>query len=271
MLFSSSRWSVKRLGERRRRQWYLGGGGGGRKRMIFLAALALALVLVLLVLLVLFLRSVSVAYSPMIEWAHREAWRHSLRVAVPSCPTSPWKDYENLRGDCRAELKPSPGGGGAAATTIAECATSCCDDSTCVSWQHRRDVGCLRGGDVRLGMEKDGVPAWCSDHPPRRWRGQFLVGGSRNGGADDGGWGMGGSSSVVVESRKLACDESTWNPEEEGGQCFGLGDVRPNEASGSAVECMRACCGDPTCGAWQWNEVVRSAHPRRYYLSRPVR
>ena len=203
--------------------------------------------------------------------AHREAWRHSLRVAVPSCPTSPWKDYENLRGDCRAELKPSPGGGGAAATTIAECATSCCDDPTCVSWQHRRDVGCLRGGDVRLGMEKDGVPAWCSDHPPRRWRGQFLVGCSRNGVADDGGWGMGGSSSVVVESRKLACDESTWNPEEEGGQCFGLGDVRPNEASGSAVECMRACCGDPTCGAWQWNEVVRSAHPRRYYLSRPVR
>jgi len=268
MLFSSSRWSVKRLGERRRRQWYLGGGGGGRKRMIFLAALALALVLVLLVL---FLRSVSVAYSPMIEWAHREAWRHSLRVAVPSCPTSPWKDYENLRGDCRAELKPSPGGGGAAATTIAECATSCCDDPTCVSWQHRRDVGCLRGGDVRLGMEKDGVPAWCSDHPPRRWRGQFLVGGSRNGGADDGDWGMGGRSSVVVESRKLACDESTWNPEEEVGQCFGLGDVRPNEASGSAVECMRACCGDPTCGAWQWNEVVRSAHPRRYNLSRPVR
>ena len=265
--------SVKRLGERRRRHWDL---GGGRKRM-FLAAVSVALLLLLLLLALVLLHSISVV-SSMIEWVRREAWRHSLRAAVPSCPASPWKADENLRGDCRAELKPArpPGSGGGAAadaaTTVAECARSCCDDPACVSWQHRRDVGCLRGGDVRLGMEKDGVPAWCSDHPPHRWRGQFLLGGSRNDGAEDGDRGMGGTSSAnVVESRKLACDESTWNPEEEVGQCFGLGDVRPNKASGSAVECMRACCGDPTCGAWQWNEVVRSAHPRRCYSSRPVR
>ena len=86
MLFSSSRWSVKRLGERRRRQWYLGGGGGGRKRMIFLAALALALVLVLLVLLVLFLRSVSVAYSPMIEW---HIGRHGATLSESPCHPAP--------------------------------------------------------------------------------------------------------------------------------------------------------------------------------------
>ena len=207
----------------------------------------------------------------MIEWVRREAWRHSLRAAVPSCPASPWKADENLRGDCRAELKPNrpPGSGGGAAadaaTTVAECARSCCDDPTCVSWQHRRDVGCLHGGDVRLGMEKDGVPAWCSDHPPHRWRGQFLVGGRRTAGPTAAG---GGSSATVVESRTTlaSCDESTWNPGEEVGQCFGLGDVRP-VASGSAVECMRACCGDPTCGAWQWNEVVRV--PSTRYSSRP--
>jgi hypothetical protein len=259
MLFSSSARSEKRLGEQRqrRRPWGLVVvGGGGWERTIALLALAAAALLLLLVV-VLLLRSVAtvVVVSPMIESAHLEAWRISLRTAVPSCPASPWKADEDLRGDCRAELKPlrrSSGGGpddaAAAATTatVAECAKSCCEDPTCVSWQHRRDVGCLVGGDVRLGMEKDGVPAWCSDHPPHRWRGQFLGG---RGGAD------GGLS--VVESRTLACDESSWNPEEEVGQCFGLGDVRPG-ASGSAVECMRACCDDPTCGAWQWNEVVRA-------------
>jgi hypothetical protein len=179
-----------------------------------------------------------------------------------------------VEGRRESQTRPPGSGGGAeadAATTVSECARSCCNGPVCVSWQHRRDVGCLRGGDVRLGMEKDGLPAWCSDHPLHRWRGQFLLGGSRNDGADDGDRGMGGTSSAnVVKSRKLACDESTWNPKEEVGQCFGLGDVRPNKASGSAVECMRACCGDPTSGTWQWNKVVRSAHPRRYYLSRPV-
>ena len=218
------------MGERRHRRCGLGGG-----KRLFLAAVALLLALVLLH---------SVAVVSPIELVQREAWRYSLRAAVPSCPASPWKADENLRGDCRAELKPRPGG--AATATVAECARSCCEDPTCVSWQHRRDVGCLQGGDLRLGMEKDGVPAWCSDHPPHRWRGQFL--GGRNG-AD------GGGGASAVESRALACDESTWNPQEEVGQCFGLGDVRP-KASGSAGECMRACCEDPTCGAWQWNEVV---------------
>ena len=224
---------VRRLGERggryRRRQGAIGG-----RRVIVLATAALLFLVVVL------LQSVAV------EFVRREAWRLSLRVAVPSCPSSPWKADEDLRGDCRPDVKPLPGG---ADITVAECARSCCEDAKCVSWQHRRDVGCLHGGDFRLGMEKDSVSAWCSDHPPKRWKGQFLVG---RGGGDA----MEDISSI--KSRELACDESTWNPEEEVGQCFGLGDVRP-EASGSASECMRACCKDATCSSWQWNEVVSAS------------
>ena len=66
---------------------------------------------------------------------------------------------------------------------------------------------------------------------------------------------MGGASGYDATVRKMACDERTWNPNEEVGQCFGLGDVRPM-SSGSSIECMKSCCVDPTCMGWQWNEVV---------------
>lgn len=150
---------------------------------------------------------------------------------VPSCLATPWKASETLWGTCPA-MEPFP-----AATTVAECADACCNDAKCITWQYRRDVGCLRHGDVRFGMEKDGPAAWCSDHPPQRWKGQFLV------------------KEGVQTDRNLACDELTWNPEEEVGQCLGLGDVRPS-ASESASECMKACCADETCNAWQWNEAL---------------
>ena len=112
--------SVKRLGERRRRHWDL---GGGRKRM-FLAAVSVALLLLLLLLALVLLHSISVV-SPMIEWVRREAWRHSLRAAVPSCPASPWKADENLRPALRAPAaappptprRRSPNAPGPAATT----------------------------------------------------------------------------------------------------------------------------------------------------------
>jgi hypothetical protein len=164
----------------------------------------------------------------------------SSGIEVPSCPASPWKADEDLRGKCPESFKAIPG-----ASSVPDCAVSCCDDSECITWQFRRDVGCLHGKDVRLGMEKDGVPAWCSDHAPRRWRGQHLVPRGKKKEKDDGG----------KDARRRACDEATWSPEEEVGQCFGLGDVRPR-GGGSAGECMRACCDDEKCGAWQWNEEV---------------
>ena len=161
-------------------------------------------------------------------------------IEVPSCTNAPWKSDEDLRGKCPESFKSIP-----SAKSITQCATSCCEDLNCITWQYRADVGCLQGGDVRLGMEKDGVPAWCSDHAPRRWHGQRLV--PKRGKKDE------KKEDRDDDTRKYACDEATYNPNEEAGQCFGLGDVRP-DGSGSAVECMRACCSDEKCGAWQWSE-----------------
>lgn len=157
----------------------------------------------------------------------------------PPCPSSPWKANENLQGKCPGDLKPYK-----EATTISHCASSCCTNPECISWQYRQDVGCIQGKDIRLGMEKDGPSAWCSDHPPHRWQGQFLKPhGAKNKGVEE----------KVVRSG--ACNGETWDPNEEIGQCFGLGDVK-KDASGSAEECRMACCEKEDCGAWQWNKEV---------------
>ena len=76
----------------------------------------------------------------------------TLQDQIPPCSNSPWKTNEDLRGKCPGDLKPFKD-----ATTISECASTCCSNPKCISWQYRADVGCLQGGDVRLGQEKDGV------------------------------------------------------------------------------------------------------------------
>ncbi|KAL9180839.1 hypothetical protein ACHAXT_011292 [Thalassiosira profunda] len=162
------------------------------------------------------------------------------RLQVPPCPRAPWKEGEDLRGKCPGDLKPF-----GEAATISQCASTCCANEECISWQFREDVGCLQGKDIRLGMEKDGPSAWCSEHPPQRWHGQYL---QHHGKAKEEG-------AEAEERRQKACSEATWNPDEEVGQCFGLGDVK-KDASGSAVECMRACCTNEKCKAWQWNEKL---------------
>ena len=85
----------------------------------------------------------------------------TLQDQIPPCSNSPWKTNEDLRGKCPGDLKPFKD-----ATTISECASTCCSNPTCISWQYRSDVGCLQGGDVRLGQEKDGVSYcfWYSIH-----------------------------------------------------------------------------------------------------------
>ena len=165
----------------------------------------------------------------------------SETTIIPPCNKSPWKPNENLVGKCPGDLKPYK-----AAKSVSECASTCCQNDNCITWQYRSDVGCLHGKDVRLGMEKDGVAAWCSDHPPQRWQGQYLI----------------PHKSVVTnngmtteEIRASGCNEQTWNPNQQPGQCFGLGDVK-KDASGSALECMRACCANDKCGAWQYADKL---------------
>eukprot|EP00536_Pseudo-nitzschia_multiseries_P016041 jgi/Psemu1/292321/fgenesh1_pg.1006_\ len=161
-------------------------------------------------------------------------------IAVPVCDKSPWKESENLVGSCSGSLKPYNG-----ASSMKDCAVACCDSESCISWQFRRDVGCLHGGDVRLGMEKDGTPSWCSDHPPRKWEGQYVM--------------KRANGKIVKDKDETGgCSLDTWNPNEQPGQCFGLGDVkktRRNDKSiviDSAQSCMEGCCAEEACGAWQW-------------------
>lgn len=243
------------------RRWTARDGGGGGKaggggRLALLASFATLAVVVLLL-----TAFASISSLNDVGSVGESSWS-SLSVPprggteVPSCPASPWKTDEDLRGKCPESFKPIPG-----ASSVPDCAVSCCDDSECITWQYRRDVGCLHGKDVRLGMEKDGVPAWCSDHAPRRWQGQHLV--SR--GKEKKKEGV-MTSDGDADARRRACDEATWNPKEEVGQCFGLGDVRPR-GGGSAGECMRACCDDEKCGAWQWNEEVSDSRARCGVLS----
>mmetsp|Transcript_6336 Transcript_6336/g.10504 ORF Transcript_6336/g.10504 Transcript_6336/m.10504 type:complete len:301 (+) Transcript_6336:88-990(+) len=159
---------------------------------------------------------------------------------IPECVSSPWKTDEDLVGPCPGELKPHE-----AAKDIISCADACCAKAECVSWQFRQDTGCLHGPDVRLGLEQDGPPAWCHDAPPARWQGQFL----KVVDEDD-------NSKILKDQRAEACNVKTWKPHEEEGQCFGLGALRPEEASASAQACMEACCNDkeePPCAAWQWD------------------
>lgn len=159
---------------------------------------------------------------------------------VPPCPSAPWKEPEILHGTCPGDLKPFDG-----AKTITECATTCCENPSCISWQFRSDVGCKQGGDVRIGMEKDGVPAWCDSNPPQKWSGQFLYPKGKTEGMD------------AAKLREDGCSFDAWNPEEQVGQCFGLGPKR-EEASGSAEDCMAACCAvqDSGCGVWQWSKDI---------------
>jgi hypothetical protein len=148
-------------------------------------------------------------------------------IEIPDCESSPWKSDENLVGIC-----PGRKAHDLSIQSAIDCSKACCADTNCIVWQFRVDMGCLHGGDVRIGQEKDGPAAYCSDHPPLRWQGQMLK----------------------KDRKDIECAADTWHPDEQPGQCFGLGDVRPG--IDTAQECKAACCSIDICGAWQFQETL---------------
>ena len=93
--------------------------------------------------------------------------------AVPSCDQASWKSSENLIGSCPGGLKPYKSN--QKTISMENCAIECCQSDACITWQYRADIGCLHGGDIRLGQEKDGPSSWCSDIQPKRWQGQYVL------------------------------------------------------------------------------------------------
>ena len=185
---------------------------------------------------------------------------HGTDPIIPSCSGNPWKPNEDLVGSCPGgALKPHALGENGQqadqqadqASLIRQCAEDCCKSESCITWQYRRDIGCLHGGDVRLGQEKDGVSAWCSDHPPQRWQGQYVLK-------------RGGGKILADREATGACSLDTWNPNEQPGQCFGLGDVK-EEGSESAQSCMDACCKTEDCGGWQFLKELGCFHNKRMH------
>ena len=142
-------------------------------------------------------------------------------AAAPQCG---WRHGEILRGKCPGSLKSIAGVPDAAA-----CEQSCCADAGCITFQWREDTGCRQGGDVRVGMEKDGPGAWCEPEAPAPWLGQRI------------------------DAERTACARGRYNPEELPGQCFGLGPERKS-GSASAESCRDACCASATCKMWQFRE-----------------
>mmetsp|Transcript_8829 Transcript_8829/g.14677 ORF Transcript_8829/g.14677 Transcript_8829/m.14677 type:complete len:311 (-) Transcript_8829:247-1179(-) len=155
-------------------------------------------------------------------------------ISIPECEASPWKPDEDLVGTCPGAIKPKTG-----ILSAIDCAAACCASEECIVFQFRADKGCLHGKDVRIGEEKDGPAAYCSDHPPFRWQGQFLKDGKK----------------------KTDCSTDTWHPDEQPGQCFGLGESRKG-IKNTAEDCMKACCADEMCGAWQFQESLGCFYSR---------
>ena len=154
-----------------------------------------------------------------------------------SCPDTKWRNDE-LVGKCFG-LQCGKDPETAKVTTAEECEAICCyrgvlanlpSDERCVTWQFRQNSGCCVGPAVRLGLEQAPTAHWCEPQPPARWAGRRLVPRGRTVG--DG----------------ATC---TWEEADLAGQCFGLGPVKPPT---TPEACERACCDDPGCTVWQFEQ-----------------
>ena len=239
-------------------------GGGGKKSKIRISLKAFFLLPVILLAFVLSVRIQSFggdggaaphAVGMTSDTPDDNAPSDHSRITLPQCAGSPWKENENLVGSCPGgAMKPhalEQTHGTDQSSLIQQCAEDCCTSDDCITWQYRRDTGCLHGGDVRLGQEKDGVSAWCSDHPPQRWQGQYVLK-------------RGGGKILADREATGACSLDTWNPNEQPGQCFGLGDVK-TIGSESAQSCMEACCEKEDCGAWQYQQNLGCFYHKRMH------
>eukprot|EP00035_Acanthoeca_spectabilis_P018095 m.382710 g.382710 ORF g.382710 m.382710 type:complete len:262 (-) comp16723_c0_seq2:186-971(-) len=157
-------------------------------------------------------------------------------AAIEDCG---WKPNDALVGSC-AGSGPKLIAASKGITNAADCAALCCSMPTehaepekrCVAWQYRQDTGCRVGGDVRIGMEKDGPSAWCNHDPPAMWHGER----------------------VSDTTRDRVCGDG-WNSSALPTQCFGLGD-RQHLTNESPEGCRDACCADKTCKTWQFRHDV---------------
>lgn len=71
----------------------------------------------------------------------------SVIIEVPSCTNTPWKSDEDLRRKRPESFKSVP-----SASSIPKCATSCCEDLDCITWQYRADVGCRMSDAFKVEM-----------------------------------------------------------------------------------------------------------------------
>ena len=67
------------------------------------------------------------------------------RLQVPPCPKVPWKEGEDLRGKCPGDLKPF-----GEAATMSQCASTCCANEECISWQFREGASIFEGSSTVL-------------------------------------------------------------------------------------------------------------------------
>jgi hypothetical protein len=108
--------------------------------------------------------------------------------------------------------------------TQQSCEEYCCKIGwDCITYQWRKDRGCFIGDIVRLGSENAPTGNWCEPTKPSEWIGKRIA--SRL------------TTGCTFESENL------------GGQCYGLGVQKPPK---TPKGCEKLCCETEKCTVWQF-------------------